>query len=300
MAKKKGKGGPSELDRLEAIKRLVVIAMFSDDMLMERLVLKGGNALDIIHGISKRASVDVDFSMADEVPKEEQAAFRDTIERVLAATFRPDGYEVFDVKMVEQPKGLTPDMAGFWGGYNIEFKVIERAKWDKFRLNLDDLRRNAIQFGQGGKFLIDISKFEYTTGKEPKDLDGYRIFVYSPAMIVAEKLRAVCQQMNEYASVIKRTRPATARARDFIDIHTVVEHFKLSMSGSAERELVSHVFAAKKVPLELLEKIPDYRDFHEQDFEAVKQTVKRGVKLEPFDFYFDYVMALARAVRAGP
>jgi hypothetical protein len=43
-----------ELERLEAIKRLAIIAMFSDDMLMEEFVLKGGNALDLIYRVAPR------------------------------------------------------------------------------------------------------------------------------------------------------------------------------------------------------------------------------------------------------
>lgn len=298
MAKKKGRAGLNPYDRLESVKRLVVIAMFSDDRLMERLVLKGGNALDIIHKISVRASVDVDFSMADDIPEAERQAFHATIERVLKETFKPEKYEVFDVKMVEKPKGLTPDLADFWGGYHIEFKLIEEEKYREFSSNLRDLQRNALQLGQGSKFLIDISKFEYTAGKEPQDLDGYRIFVYSPQMIVAEKFRAICQQMKEYAPVIKRTREATARARDFVDIHTVVKHFKLKMTSAENRELVRNVFAAKKVPLELLRRIPDYKDFHERDFKAVEDTVKSGMKLDGFGFYFEFVVSLARELLA--
>ena len=37
------------LEFLEQVKKLVIIAMFSDDDLMERLVLKGGNLLDIVY-----------------------------------------------------------------------------------------------------------------------------------------------------------------------------------------------------------------------------------------------------------
>ncbi len=61
--KKNRKAPDTRLTDLERIKKLVVIAMFSDDELMERLVLKGGNALDLIHRISTRASLDLDFSM---------------------------------------------------------------------------------------------------------------------------------------------------------------------------------------------------------------------------------------------
>ncbi len=41
-----------DLDKLEQIKRITIIALFSDDDLMDSLVLKGGNALDMIYGIA--------------------------------------------------------------------------------------------------------------------------------------------------------------------------------------------------------------------------------------------------------
>ena len=52
-----------DLKKLEEIKRLAIIAMFSDDVLMDTLVLKGGNALDIVYKIASRSSIDLDFSM---------------------------------------------------------------------------------------------------------------------------------------------------------------------------------------------------------------------------------------------
>lgn len=52
---------------LDVIKRAAVVAMFADDDLMDILVAKGGNAMDLVHRVSSRASVDLDFSMkADE------------------------------------------------------------------------------------------------------------------------------------------------------------------------------------------------------------------------------------------
>lgn len=56
---------------LRKVKRLVIIAMFSDDDLMDMLVLKGGNALDIIHQIEHRASVDLDFSIERDFRQED-------------------------------------------------------------------------------------------------------------------------------------------------------------------------------------------------------------------------------------
>ena len=173
--------------------------MFSDDGLMERLVLKGGNALDLIYRISTRGSNDVDFSMAGDFDKG-RGAINELVETLLRRTFREAQLEIFDVKLEEVPEGLTEDLADFWGGYGVEFKVVERTKYDELSGDLQALRRNAMRLGKGQstKFSIDISKYEYIEGKEPQELSGFRIFVYSPEMMVCEKLRAICQQMPAY------------------------------------------------------------------------------------------------------
>ena len=90
------------------------------------------------------------------------------------------------------------------------------------------------------KFTIDISRYEYTEGKD-QDLSGYRIFVYSPEMMVAEKLRAICQQMSEYGPVVKRNRAGGARARQFLDIHTLIVERRLEMTSQKNRELLGHI-----------------------------------------------------------
>jgi hypothetical protein len=110
-------------------------------------------------------------------------------------------------------------------------------------------------------------------------------------MMVAEKLRAICQQTPEYATMMKKHRKP--RARDFVDIHALVEHFTLDMRSVENRKLVMDVFKAKKVPERLLGTMADHRAFHQSDFQAVKDTVKPGVKLEGFDFYFDNVVRLS-------
>jgi len=117
MPKKKKSSPAEELERQERIKKLVIIAMFSDDVLMERLVLKGGNALDLIHHVSARASVDVDLSMAGDFTSDERFALLGRIEKALRDTFRPEGYQVFDVKLQDQPKALTAGFNGRFGGF---------------------------------------------------------------------------------------------------------------------------------------------------------------------------------------
>jgi hypothetical protein len=292
MAKKKRPSAAEELEWREKIKKLVIIAMFSDDVLMERLVLKGGNALDLIHHVSARASVDVDLSIEGDFTSEERVALHGRIEKALRDTFRPERYQVFDVKLEERPRGLTADLEDFWGGYGVEFKLIEVDRYEELKENVEALRRNAVQLGQGPKFSIDISKHEYTAGKTQFELDGFAVFVYTPEMIVCEKLRAICQQMPEYGPVVKRDRAGSPRARDFIDIQTLMGARKIDLTTQQNRDLIAQVFASKRVKLSLLRKIGKYREFHRTNYNAVTATVKAGVTLMDFDFYFDFVLDL--------
>jgi len=294
MANKKRISPAEELERREKIKRLVIIAMFSDDALMERFVLKGGNALDLIHRISARASVDIDLSIDGDFTSEERLTLQSRIQKALRDTFRPEGYQTFDVKVQDQPKGLTPDLADFWGGYSVEFKLIELDRYEELKQDVEALRNHALQLGRGPTFLIDVSKHEFTTGKERFVFDDFAVFVYTPEMIVCEKLRAICQQMPEYGQVVKRTRPGSPRARDFIDLHAVMNARVVNLTTPQNRELLAHIFAAKRVKCSLLRKVNDYREFHRTSYPAVEATVKTGVTLMGFDFYFDFVLDLIK------
>ena len=276
---------------LEEIKRIAVTAMFSDDTMYDTLVLKGGNALSLVHGIGSRQSMDLDFSMRDDLP-EDADAFRERVDRALNKTFRPNGLVVFDVKMEERPKTTSADLADFWGGYAMEFKLIGHAQFKEFQDELEQLRKRALSIGQGKKFLIDLSRFEYVDQKASTQLDGYQIWVYSQEMIVCEKLRAICQKMPEYAKVIRRERAGNARARDFFDIHEVLTQGSVVLPTGHTQETLKGMFHAKKVPLSLLGKIGEFRDFHRVDFDAVRDTVAPGKKVQDFDFYFDYVLEL--------
>jgi hypothetical protein len=245
-----------------------------------------------------RASVDIDFSIEDTFdsnPDEILGRIRKTLEQ----TFRERGFEVFDFRMEERPRGLTADVADFWGGYGVEFKLATREKFLEHSNDIVALRRNAVQLGQGSKFLIDISKHEYITGKEAVELDGYRVFVYTPEMIVCEKLRAICQQMPEYARVVKRTgRPGSSRARDYLDIYILVTERKVDITSPNNRILLKHIFEAKRVPTKLLQLVAtsEVREFHRLNFAAVQATVKAGMKLEGFDFYADFVERLLKGL----
>jgi hypothetical protein len=290
---KKASADSAEYEQSERIKRLVVIGIFSDDYLMEHLVLKGGNALNLVLRIGTRASADIDLSMENDFPPKDLEAVRSRLENRLQEVFYAEHYRVFDVTLEPKPDPVSPELAKFWGGYSATFKLIEEKHFKKSGGNLTSMRRTSLKIGAKGKFEIDISKFEYCTPKRAFDMDGYQVFVYTTEMLVAEKLRAVCQQMPEYGPVVKRLRPGSARARDFLDIHTLITHFKLDLTAPENLRLIKLVFEAKRVPLALIGKIKDFREFHGADFKSVMDTVKPGVVLQDFDFYFDFVLQQA-------
>ena len=287
---KKIKGIPAESltgDRLELIKKTAIVAMFSDDDLMDVLVLKGGNAMDIIHRVNSRASIDLDFSMADDIDIDETLP---KVQAALVREFDMAGYAAFDITMNSRPNAMADELAQFWGGYLVAFKLIGKDRATALGEDAERMRREAIQLGEGSKFTIDISRHEYVDGKEPHDLLGYNIFVYTPEMIVCEKLRAICQQMPAYGGVILRRGPGKQRARDFIDIHALVQMFSVDLSTERAQNAVRQMFDLKRVPLTFLGEICTTRDFHALDYGSVQATMKPGVQLEPFDFYFDFVV----------
>lgn len=279
-----------DLLELERIKKLSVIAMVSDDYLMKNLVLKGGNAIDLIYKISDRASIDIDFSISNEFKKNELKTIEGKIKKNLEETFFTEGLIAFDVKFYEKPTTLNEKLKTFWGGYKIDFKVIPKDLYNKHFNDTDSLRRNAtiVDLKQRKTFNIEISKYEFCTDKEAKEIDGYRVYAYTPEMIVFEKLRAICQQMPEYREIVKTNmRP---RARDFYDIYLLMNKFSIDLNTDKNKKLISEIFKVKKVPLLFLKKLPNQKEFHRQDFSSVKSTVREIGKLKDFDFYFDFAV----------
>jgi predicted nucleotidyltransferase component of viral defense system len=276
-------------DRFRRIKHLTIIALFSDNDLLDMLVLKGGTALEL-YDLKHRLSLDLDFSISDEF-KQDLSTLRERIDNSLKETFQEAGYIVFDVKFRERPKKLSPDLADFWGGYILEFKVIELEKHEQLSVDVAALRRNATVIGPLNKrtFSVEISKHEYCGPKQQKELNGYTIYIYPPPMLVCEKIRAICQQMPEYGEIVRST-SQSARAKDFYDIYVLIEKYQIDLTSEENIDLLRKIFAAKRVPLNLINKINDTREFHREDFIAVKATVGDIAELKDFDFYFEFVV----------
>ncbi len=270
---------------LRTIRKVVIAAIASDDTLYEMLVLKGGNALDLVHKLGERASLDMDFSIREDFENVDNV--KERLERSLSDRFDSAGYKVFDFTFGARPlpERVPPDSPKWWGGYRACFKIIPNDVHRRHGSDIHALRRRSTRVNDDDTrvFKIDISKFEYCEGKIEAEVDAYRIYVYSLDMIAAEKLRALCQQMPEYRL---RGHP-TARARDFYDLHSLVTLGNVRIGGL--NDLLGPVFAAKDVPLDLLPKIREVREFHEPDWPSVLNSIPAD-KNRDFGFYFDFVV----------
>ena len=288
------------LEQIKAIKKLVVEAIFSDDTLMEQLVLKGGNAIDLVYGLSERASMDLDFSIPGRFEVGQMAEIETRLKKTLDKTFKREGFVIFDFNFSEKPRQMPPDLEDFWGGYKVEFKFITEEKYRRSTKDTQVLvqdpqtlvRQAERIFGAQTSPIIkiDISKYEFCEPKVPHDFEDYTIYVYTPAMLVFEKLRALCQQTDAYQKVIG-TDITKARARDFYDIYILMQTQGIDTQSEANQKLLKRIFDCKKARLsvdELLKK----KEIHAQDFESVRATLRPDAaqNLKDFDFYFSFVI----------
>ncbi|MEC1756019.1 nucleotidyl transferase AbiEii/AbiGii toxin family protein [Bacillus mojavensis] len=289
---------------LEKVRETTITSLFSDDELMDILVLKGGNALELAYKLNSRASMDIDVSM-----EKDFADFELTVEDVLKKlekrleeNFKEAGYKVFDVKLLEQPKQRKHTVEHLnWGGYKAEFKVIPWTDYERIGDDIDKLRRESMVVAGNKKVVkIDISKYEFTAPSEETEFKDYVIKVYSPRMIIFEKLRAICQQMEEYTRIVKSSQ--TPRPRDFFDIYVIKEQLEPNLDLTSEENLnmIKEFFKVKHVPLHLLNKIkdPEIKDFHGSEYSSLESTVKETDKLMEFDFYYNYVVELVQKIES--
>jgi Nucleotidyl transferase AbiEii toxin, Type IV TA system len=269
------------------IRRLIIVGLFSDDSLLDQLVLKGGNALHLVHQIGNRSSLDIDLSLETDFADTEASKQRMFIS--LRKRFEAEGLYMFDERFEEVGAGVRDDVGRHWGGYQLTFKVIELLRYEQLGKDLSKAQMQSLTSGpnQERTFTVQISKFEYCAGKTEAQFDQYTIYVYTPAMIAFEKLRAICQQMPEYSQRKNRT----ARSRDFYDIAEITLWENIDFKAPENLELVKRIFEAKAVSLDLIAKIRDHREFHRQDWPQVQNAV--SLKLKDFDFYFDFVIRQA-------
>lgn len=280
-SKRRGSGA----DDLRNIRLAVLKALFSEDVLRDDLVLKGGNALELVYQIAPRGSLDLDFSIERDF--EDAAMIGTVIERALRRDFETLGIRVIDFKFEARPS-TRRDLPDWWGGHRVEFKLLDAAVAESTS-DIEAQRRRSMPVGanQERKFKIDISAHEHCGAKASVTIGHYSVFVYTLEMIVAEKLRAICQQMPSYPNI--RGSAKRARARDFYDIVEIDRTKRLNIDEGFVA-LLRKVFQAKRVNIDALSDIANVESFHEPDWSGVETSLGRSPG--PFRDYFSNVLLL--------
>lgn len=279
---------------IEKIKRLTLRALMSDEKLMYGLVLKGGNALQLVYDITDRASLDIDFSIEKDFTRDEFNFLEANLYSILNTQFEPEGLHVFNVEFIEKPKQNKVEI---WKGYELQFKIIDSDKFDPNPEKEQEMRMLAYQIypNSSPKFVVEISSFEYTGSKRIVEIDGIILYVYTPEMIILEKIRALCQSMPEYQEIVPTAR-IKGRARDFYDIWNLCRNFDIDFESDTNRTMLQDIFNAKLVPIHFLDLLIKNKDLQEQNWASVEATIPVKDN-KGFDFFFNFLQGKIKLLK---
>lgn len=298
---KKRKFNVYDQQYVDRLRLIAIKALCMDDYLLEQLVLKGGVALNLIYKISNRSSFDIDFSMKGEFENLDNVKL--IFKKNLEDGFSNEGLHLIDFKMEKVPENLSDEFKGFWCGYKIEFKVLEKDLYNEVASKVKEIKKYTIPLDKKHSkiFTIDISCYEVVDDRKLNEVEGVYIYVYSEKLILFEKIRAICQQQNTYRKQMK-SQSQSPRTKDFYDIYCLMEYFKRKFKVSDSElfkqvfqpediKLLKSMFQTKKVSFDLLLEVKDNKEFHSKEYSSLEDTVEKK-NLHSFDFYFDFCVEL--------
>jgi hypothetical protein len=85
------------------VKRLTVVAMFTDTERLDLVELKRENALDFVFKVSSRASIDLDFSVPAALERDVLDGIKQRPKAAFNETFRPAEFQPFGFTVAEKP-----------------------------------------------------------------------------------------------------------------------------------------------------------------------------------------------------
>lgn len=275
------------------IRKIVLKSLFSTDKLVDILTLKGGNALKLL-GITERQSQDLDFSIKKDIrfnETEDSYLFQNALNK----GFEEEGYVVNNYKFKNKPQKRRENLPDFWGGYEITFSIISRDQVEKLeQRNISNINAYAESLENDSKVIqIDLSFDEYTESRVSTDIDNVTIYLYSPLMIVYEKIRASCQQLDEYQLASSKT-----RARDLYDIYSTLTNIKYvdlreEILNPNNFEILKKMFELKEVSIDLIPKIKTIKDRLEKNYlDVVVPQIPSEGRVVGFDYLFEYCTTL--------
>lgn len=278
---------------IDDVIQISLTAIYKEDTFNQNLYLKGGQAIRLLENIRTRFSADIDFSVQNKI--NDQDEFFNQIKDTLYIEFSNNELHLFDFNFTRKPKVKSEGTPDFWGGWQVEFKLIYDSK--KFK-KLEIQRREAlIPSGcQSSIINIDISEYEYCNSIETVKLETVIVKTYSRTLIVLEKIRAICQQHPTY--ILKGN---DSRARDFYDIEKlwqkVLREKNQVVFINECRKHIGHVFKAKEVPLDIMEFIFEetFIELQKQAWETVKNSVSE--RIDDFEYYVENLKQIINLIK---
>lgn len=283
--------------KIEEVIWKVLVAIYTNNLMTEKLFLKGGQALRFAEGIENRLSRDADFSLEETVSDEDN--FFEVLENAISNEFMADDLYVFDFTKTRRPHIKESGSPDFKRGWAVTFKIIEK---EKIHFPLEKLRRESIipEGSESPKIPIDISEKEYCGSIQKVKVKSIEIKVYSRALLALEKIRAICQSHPSYPH--KNKKKSKARSRDLFDIERL---YSKSLGEDKSDEFVAEmkvhlekVFKAKDVSLDLLYIAINDEIFIEALREGWKEVKTTLVgKQQSFDYYMDTLISLVKRIK---
>ncbi|MFZ3229013.1 MAG: nucleotidyl transferase AbiEii/AbiGii toxin family protein [Pseudobdellovibrio sp.] len=282
---------------IDAVITISLTAIYSNDLLKDKLYLKGGQYLRMVAKIKNRFSVDTDFSTPNEIENEE--IFFHALQEALSLEFYKNGFYLFSFKFSRKPKKRNSDIPDHWSGWAVEYKIIESSKRN---LKQEELDRSAIipDGAPNPKITLDISEYEFCGNTEKVKLAGsIEILSYSRVLVVLEKIRAICQQHPNYP-----LKKGNARSRDYYDID-ILWNLALKEPGADPELFIQElkkylrpVFEAKDVNLTLLKDIfeESFIESQKLGWPSVLETVS-DKNIQGFDYYLENLKNIVNEIR---
>lgn len=278
----------------DQIRTTTLKALFSNDKLEGVLTLKGGTAMKL-HGLTERESQDLDFSIRESIrfSKEKEGP---VFEKCIQDEFNKYGYKVLNFLFKDKPATRKDGLPPYWGGYEITFSIMPNERFEQLspkQLQNATMYAESIE-GNKKRIQIDLSFDEYTAGRVSKKIDGIDVYLYSPLMIIYEKIRASCQQLPSYELASSKK----TRARDLYDIYRIltdIQHVNLydDVLNPSNHSIIRIMFDLKGVNLKLIPEIQSYKEELRRDYEDhVLPLIPRDKNPPEFDFLFSYAMEL--------
>lgn len=275
------------------IRNIALKGIFSSEYLMDIVTLKGGNAMQIL-SLTNRESQDLDFSIQEGKRLSKEVEGKE-FETCITEAFLKHGIKVISFKFEDKPLKRRTTTPPYWGGYKIEFSIMTASKFSELTpVQLKNINAYAEPIdGNKKKVKIDLSFDEYTDSRIKTKVEDFCIYIYSPLMIVYEKIRASCQQLPEYQLSSEKT-----RSRDLFDIYTMLAskdgmRLREEVLNSENFHIIYKMFKLKNVDISLMLNLETIKRKLRMDYDVnVRSQVPENEAFPKFDFIFQYIQEL--------